>query len=83
MLLMHDAAGLFIETSLRSFQMMRINRIVRQLKHSELLNALINHVFEQPGCRRSLICTYDGQPTLLESEFPVIRLMEINKGSNR
>jgi len=58
MLLVHNAAGLFIKTSLRSFQMIRINRIVGRLKHSELLNALINHVFEQPGCRRSQICTY-------------------------
>jgi len=56
MLLVHDAAGLFIETSLRGFPMIRINRIVGQLKHSELLNALINHVFEQPGCRRSHPC---------------------------
>jgi hypothetical protein len=82
MLLVHNAAGLFIKTSLRSFQMMRINRIVGQLKHSELLNALINHVFEQPGHRRKSART-DGQPTLLESGFSVIRLMEINKGSNR
>jgi len=57
-MLLHNAAGLFIKTSLRSFQMMRINRIVGQLKHSELLYTLIKHVFEQPGRRRSQICTY-------------------------
>jgi len=57
MLPVHDAAGLFIKTKLRGFPVMRDHPIVGQLKHYELLNALINHGSEHPECRLSPLCT--------------------------
>lgn len=80
---MHDAGHLLIETKPRGFPMMSNNRIVGQLKHSELLNALIKLDSISLDAIGHLSARTDWQPTFLENGYTGIRLLEINKGSNR